>query len=55
MPTTGDRKNEIGSSTAMAMVVVKPGSAPMKMPRTRPTLIINSVSSRSSRSMLAMR
>ena len=31
---------------AIAMMVVKPGNAPMNMPRTRPKLIISSVSRR---------
>ena len=44
MPTTGFMKNVNGASSAMPIVAVSPGSAPMMMPMIVPTAVAKSTS-----------
>ncbi len=51
MPTSGSKKNDSGSRIAIAITVVKPGSAPTNMPSSRPPAMTTNVSSRSASSI----
>ena len=42
MPTTGFMKNVNGANSAIPMVAVSPGSAPIMMPMIVPTAVANS-------------
>ena len=43
MPTSGSIKNEIGSTIAIAIKVVKPGSAPTNKPINKPKATTNKI------------